>query len=515
MRLSPLLGDTSSGLDNDRAVSSFVLFDGADSSDIADHSIVLAIGVLSQQDAAVLARAIHGVNIAAVVLRDSVTRDDQVRLQLGADVPVLALREHASWTQLTTTLAVILGLEQGQSIDDAIFGDAETDLFTLANSVAGIVGGPVTIEDLSSSVLAFSSDQASADDARMQTVLGHQVPANYHAVLREKGFFRTVYESPSPIFMDTIDPEVRGRMAMRIQAAGQLLGSVWVVTDSPLSAQRQESLAEAANVIALTMLRIRMTNDAASRLRASRVLALLDGGVVAREAMKASKISAPGYAVTALGLHPDSAVEDAGFELNRLASGFMMHMQSASPQSPVALLGDVVYAVIPLVSAGPDRAKALAQEFLARLSEGRHVLIGVGSPVSDAARLTESRREADLALRVLGQRSPASGAATSDDVMVESLLLRMSDLMANSQETITGSLRLLVDYDAESGSNLVATLHAWLDHFGDISTAASTLMVHKNTFRYRLRRIAEVGKVDLDDSQQRFGLMLQLRLFRL
>jgi DNA-binding PucR family transcriptional regulator len=41
------------------------------------------------------------------------------------------------------------------------------------------------------------------------------------------------------------------------------------------------------------------------------------------------------------------------------------------------------------------------------------------------------------------------------------------------------------------------------------------MYVHQNTFRYRLRRVAEVAETDLDDPESRFALMLQLRLLRL
>ena len=72
----------------------------------------------------------------------------------------------------------------------------------------------------------------------------------------------------------------------------------------------------------------------------------------------------------------------------------------------------------------------------------------------------------------------------------------------------------LVDYDNEHRSNLVATLRAWLDAFGDVVAAADSVFVHQNTFRYRLRRVAEVGRIDLGDPDQRFAAMLQLRVLR-
>lgn len=47
---------------------------------------------------------------------------------------------------------------------------------------------------------------------------------------------------------------------------------------------------------------------------------------------------------------------------------------------------------------------------------------------------------------------------------------------------------------------------------GRISAAAASPHVHDNTFRYRLRRLKEIGLFDLDDPHARFAAMLQLRL---
>ncbi len=64
----------------------------------------------------------------------------------------------------------------------------------------------------------------------------------------------------------------------------------------------------------------------------------------------------------------------------------------------------------------------------------------------------------------------------------------------------------------EHNTNLVDTLRAWLDAFGDVIAAAKALYVHPNTFRYRLRRLSEVGGIDLGDAEARFVAMVQLRI---
>lgn len=76
----------------------------------------------------------------------------------------------------------------------------------------------------------------------------------------------------------------------------------------------------------------------------------------------------------------------------------------------------------------------------------------------------------------------------------------------------TGSQARLVEYDRRHNTNLVGILRAWLDTFGDVIAASEVLYVHPNTFRYRLRRLAGVGEIDLADPEARVVAMLQLRV---
>jgi DNA-binding PucR family transcriptional regulator len=97
------------------------------------------------------------------------------------------------------------------------------------------------------------------------------------------------------------------------------------------------------------------------------------------------------------------------------------------------------------------------------------------------------------------------------DVHAEALLMELRDLAAAHGDRLTGPVARLSAYDAEHGTNLVETLRAWLDAFGDVTAASAAMFVHANTFRYRLRRLTEVSGIDLTDQEQRFAAMLQLR----
>ena len=102
--------------------------------------------------------------------------------------------------------------------------------------------------------------------------------------------------------------------------------------------------------------------------------------------------------------------------------------------------------------------------------------------------------------------------ARFEDVHVETLLLELRDLVTARGDRPTGPVARLLAHDAKKDAQLVETLQAWLDAFGDVTKASAAAYVHPNTFRYRLRRVVEVSGLDLDDSEARLAAMLQLRV---
>ncbi|MGC5019475.1 PucR family transcriptional regulator [Micromonospora sp. DT47] len=123
------------------------------------------------------------------------------------------------------------------------------------------------------------------------------------------------------------------------------------------------------------------------------------------------------------------------------------------------------------------------------------------------------RADADRALRVLRARSDGAGAASYAQLYFESLLLQLRDLVTAEAQPPTGAYQRLVAHDAARGGDLLATLRAYLDAFGDVNAASAAVHVHPNTFRYRLRRLSEVSGLDLADPDARLAVHLQLRLY--
>lgn len=486
----------------------------------AAGELVLGVGLHDRADVLPLLAQLGRVGAAGLVVKSpGLAADDELLAAVrGCGVPLLELTRGASWAQVGALIRSLLvpagGLGEGR---DGMVGQRPDNLFGLADAVSALLDAPVTIEDTLSRVLAFSAQQDEADAGRRETILGRRVPDRYARVLEERGVFRRLLQSSSPVYVEGITAEALPRLAVSVRAGDEVLGSMWAAVTGRLSADKEQGFADAAKVVALHMLRLRAGADVGRRLRADLLATLLEGAVGAGEA--ASRLGMAGserLCVLAAARSTGAERSDDGAP-QRLADALGVYLAALRPRSAVALLGEVVYAVVtPGAGAELDAVVGLLDDFLQRAQDGESVRVGIGRATGAIAGLPRSRLEADRALRVLCQTSPGQPhVARFADVQLDSLLLRLADLVAEDGDVPVGAVTLLAAHDAEHGSELLASLEAYLTEFGDVRRAAAAVHVHPNTFRYRLRRIAELSGLDLADADQRFEAALQLRLGRL
>ena len=173
--------------------------------------------------------------------------------------------------------------------EQSLGGLPSGDLFAVANAIASLLDAPITIEDRSSRVLAFSGRQDEADPSRVETILGRQVPERYSRILTERGVFRELHRSDRPVFISPIpdgqDAFSMPRVAIAVRAGDEVLGSIWAAVPGPLSEERTEALCESAKLVALHLLRVRAGADVQRRLRADLLSSALEGGTGARDAL--------------------------------------------------------------------------------------------------------------------------------------------------------------------------------------------------------------------------------------
>ncbi|TCO54169.1 PucR family transcriptional regulator [Actinocrispum wychmicini] len=497
-------------------VGGVAIYDGVDQPDWSRGAILLGVGLRGADQ---IAQALHDLGVrgaAALVVRDPVPRCSTISAAAASSgVAVLVLAEGRSWLQVNSMLEALVSADENS---ETLSGIPTGDLFTLANAVAALLDAPITIEDRDGRVLAFSDRQDEADPSRAAAIVERRVSAENLRALESHGVFDRLYRTDEPVYVSPRGIQIDGlsvpRVAIAVRAGNEILGSLWAAGPVDLGPDRVQAFRDVARLVAPHMLSQRAGADIQRRLRAERLEAVLDGG---RDAAHRLGLLDQPAIVLALAV-PDSANGlDASRTAERqlLSDAFAMHLTAAHPRAIVALIGDTTYGILPVKAtngAAQQRATRLSANFLDRAGGKVRAFIGIGSVASGSAGLPGSRLSADRALRVLRLSNGHVRVANISEVYVEALLLELREQIDVRGDVVRGPVTRLAEYDRKHGTCLVRTLSAWLDCFGDVADAAAAVGVHANTFRYRLRRLAEVAGIDLGDANTRFAAMLVLRL---
>ncbi|MCA2242316.1 helix-turn-helix domain-containing protein [Mycobacterium sp. WUMAC-067] len=455
--------------------------------------VLLAIGAGSLDEAVRWAASARAV---VVLLRDGET---PVTFDSNADVgAVMVIDETVSWSAVA---AVVYGLVlEGRETES---GRGPTDLFALADSLADAIGSAVVIHDRLLRVLAYSRLQHHADPARVETILGRQTPEPLRALLEERGVLAHLAASDEPLFIaEAPDLGLTGRMVVAVRSGAELIGSVWVARPAPLGDAARRALADGAHTVALHLLRSRASADLERQVESELVIRLLEGGADAPTVASRLGLAHNGLRVIAVqafvGADRDAALLLA---FGRATTGFGWSRPGRS-----ALAGNIVYTVLPGEDAVTARRWVTALQ--ASLPERVTVIAGV-SGVAEVTDLAAARQEADECL-ALHEMSPTAAPPAYDESWDDILLQRLRAAARSGRAPTRGPVAELRRHDQANGTDYVLTLRAWLQAQGDPTEAGERLGVHENTVRYRLRKMAEITTLSLDDARKRLAMMIEL-----
>ncbi|MDW5597408.1 helix-turn-helix domain-containing protein [Conexibacter stalactiti] len=482
--------------------------------------VVLAIGLRAVEDGArELIAAAGAAGASAVVLkrRDGETVDPLLATAAAGGIALLTTPAAVAWGQL---FALIRTSASARTPATQVSGAKIGDLFALADAVAAAAGGPVTIEDAQSRVLAFSNLDAPIDAAREATILGRRVPDEWMQRLGESGVFSRLRQAEGVTHVE-FPGETAPRRAIAVRGGGALIGSIWIAEgELPLDERTDTLLEEAARIAALHLLRHRVSDDLDRRVHGEMLRSLLTGeahaDVVARELGLPDGAAFAVVAVRAMrDRQPIAHEPNAQLVYERIVNMIGVFFQSFRRRVSVATLDGRVYVLaIGERALDRDRFVQLTRDAIDNTAKalGVELQAGVGAPVQSLAEIPASRLQADQALRIGPLVAPTETVIDVEDHLGQVLLLEVGDFLRARPRRRSPPLARLHEHDRVHGTDYVATLAAYLDCFGNGALASERLHVHANTLRYRMRRIAEIAAIDLDDAGDRLPLELELRL---
>ncbi|WP_328908297.1 helix-turn-helix domain-containing protein [Streptomyces sp. NBC_00234] len=484
-------------------------------------ALVLAVGARGA-DAVDAVRAASGAGAVAVAVRagaDGRLPEPVRRAADEAGIAALGIPDGVRWDRVA---ADVRGLVEGAARGPA--PDRRGDLFSLAQTVATLTHGVVSIEDGAHRVMAYSDSGDEADELRRRSILGRTCPEPYLAMLRQSGVFRRVRDGQDVVQVEA-RPELGGRrrLAIGINAGSRPLGTIWVQEGSrPLADRSDEALRGAARLAASQLVDHWFHGDSAARLpsRAGLAHGLLTGRFNSA-ALAAHLGIAPTAtaAVVAFDLREPGSSDATWRDARRAEAAEIVSVHAASYRRS-ALVAEAcgqIYAMLPESSAcprGDDGALTRwAEDLVGALR--RHLRTPVQAVVAGTAARLDDIPDVKLrghhGLRVLA-RTPDRQVATHGDLTASLMVRDVVDLLARSPGIRHPALEELAGHDARTGTELCRSLLQYLDAFGDVAAAAKELNVHPNTLRYRIRKAVTLTGLDLDDPEHRLAAVLQLRL---
>ncbi len=463
--------------------------------------LVVAVGVRTAEEAQSLVDASS--EAAGLILRRPWAELADVRRRCSElSLPLLVWSEDISWTAGLAALRSVVDVTpgpadiNGQGPADHVFAD----LFEMADTISALLDAPVTIEDATSRVLAYSRGQTDVDAARMSTIVGRRVPREVREHFRSLGVFKRLAHSDEPFLIPAGANDVRARYVVPVRAGGEWLGSIWAVVDGPASQDRLRKLPAATELVALSLLRLRAQTELHHQVQLDQVRRVLRGSTTEQPRW----LDDGPWRVAAL-----EGPADLDSEARREV-WVALCRRHGWRQSLVVDLDNSVYVIL----RGPRGAGSLSWFADLVRAKGQNIpgsRLVVGSEAGTIGEVHQSRSDAAelLALRLPDARGPV---VAFDDEWPAIVLDRA--VRGQVDRPFASPLAGLLSSAGNAKTDWSSTLEAVIDYWGEPQKAARHLGVHANTIRYRLARLAEQSPVNLEDPHERLALRLELARLR-
>lgn len=139
---------------------------------------------------------------------------------------------------------------------------------------------------------------------------------------------------------------------------------------------------------------------------------------------------------------------------------------------------------------------------------------GISQEANHIEDYTLCYKQAQKTLTILCTHFPNEGYFSFHQLGSYSVLYHLSDPFAVPL-FIKTYIEPLLQYGHGKNRDLFNTLRVYLQTNGNIKDAAEILYIHRSSLKYRLEKIRDLLKNDIDDAEQRFNLMLAYKLYDL
>ena len=154
------------------------------------------------------------------------------------------------------------------------------------------------------------------------------------------------------------------------------------------------------------------------------------------------------------------------------------------------------------------------QSIVSNRIEGITVSVGIGNPYKDLKMMKQSLNEAEVALETIKCQGIRNKVINYKDIGIYGLLFSIKNKETLRQYYLN-NLGPLADHDMINESNLFQTLETYLDENCNITVTSEKLFLHRNTLKYRIKKIEELLECDLHDFNDCANLKIAVYIKRI
>jgi hypothetical protein len=386
------------------------------------------------------------------------------------------------------------------------------DLFDAVDTMARLLGGSVVVEDVDFKVLAYSAVPGQPnDEGRRSAILDRRSADRWLQWMEESGIRERLINSDELIRLDNPWATSLIRYIQPIRAVDQLVGYLWLYFETEPDAEAPRTMFEFAQLLAPEVARRgrALTENPGGHL----LCQFLAGGLSAHRVASMLGVDEQSNIVV-IAVDVEATKSDAVIIRNRAVRALTLYTQMHLASSLVGTVDQQIY----LLYASPTRLEPDVEAIVRAIS--KHLTRAVQTNVRAAAGGVHrglaaagiSRNEADLTLRVLRTKNDREHDGLFASMRHDIVLNEIVDVLRARPILVRGLLDRLITHDRQYNTDYVTTLRVYINSFGDMRAAAKSLHLHPNSLRYRIKRLTEIGGLDLDDPKLRLALQLLLEM---
>lgn len=403
------------------------------------------------------------------------------------------------------------------------------DMSAIAAVLGGIVGGAVYVENHFFRPVTCYIPEDAGHFAGEKPFSAREL----FAERRYRHFAGMLQNEKRPVFLPAeLNNNRSARLIAPIVVGRDVLGYVCVhKSGGDFTELDQMTLERAATVFALKMMQARAVAEVENRLKGDFVNDLIKGSgdsessFIERARYLGYDLNRP-HQVLSIRIdgparHAERPGRDEGRILHfktQLCDSVNRALQAKNLTGLVSGSSEEVVVLAAINRDGNTGAAELArviQEMINRQFNGEvTVSAGIGRLCNSPADFSLSYREAQRSLELIRVLEQKNAVLSYDQLGTYGLILQAVDkeaLLAFMRE----QLGRLLEYDAQYGSELVKTLFLFFSHAEDLKEAARAASVSISGFKYRLRKICELGGFSLKDSNKKFDLNMALKIWQI